>query len=62
MTRNVERAEYIAASNHSQLFFWKLGSVDVPQMSTVISPHWCQAVDIMCLGNSDAEGQADYLQ
>lgn len=56
MNRNLEGAEYIAAS---QLFFWKLGSVDVPQMSTVTSP---QAEDMMCLGNSGAEGQADYLQ
>lgn len=56
MNRNLEGAEYISAS---QLFFWKLGSVDVPQMSTVTSP---QAEDMMCLGNSGAEGQADYLQ
>lgn len=62
MNRNIERSEYIAASNRSQLFFWKLGSVDVPQMSTVTSPPWCQAVDVMCLNNSGAEGQADYLQ
>lgn len=35
MDGNIERAEYVAASNHSQLFFWKLRSVDVPQMSTL---------------------------
>lgn len=60
--RNLERTEYIGASNHSQLFFWKLGSVDVPQMSTVTSPPWCQAVDMMYLGNSGAESQAGHLQ
>lgn len=62
MNRNIEKIEYVTVSNHCQLFFWKLGSVDVLQMSTVTSPPWCQAIDVMCLRNSGAEGQADYLQ
>lgn len=59
MDRNIEKAEYIAASSLPVVFL----EAEVCRCSTdEYSPPWCQAVDVICLSNSGAEGQADCLQ